>query len=659
MRNSDLPEWIHKIAAAVLESLIPPQPFPPADEQEFRTAHAKRILPYRRATLLITLFTWSIFAYWDWISYQEQNWTYTTGMFIAIMAIRLAGAIVIGICLVLFWTREIHDENIATAIGISMCAFCCFGVVAMLFIIPTPINYQLYFFGLILTVVFTFGLSYFLARPLIILAATIACFLVVSNLYHPIFGSEFTFAAFFYYFCFNFFGVSYAVRFEVSERERFMRERALEEQRQLAIEASARAKQEAQNAQFERERSVEIMTAAAQQRERLINLLKLKNDERERFIRAAYHDTMQPLAAIGAQTVVMKLDPNMTANSAAIEALNEIERSRRDIAEGIRGIYDLFQWGTHEPKLEAVSIHDLFMEIEKRFSEPAKSINLQFRIHASKVSKLHGKSDYAMLKRILENLVSNAIKYTEKGGIIIGTVGFRETLRIDIWDTGAGIAPDQHQKIFEEFYQVDEQAPGIGLGLPIVRLLVERLSGHTLSFRSRLGHGSRFSITLPRCEAPARQYLPPLTITTSTASLTGAYVIVVENNKNVLNGLRSLFESLGCIVRIAVNLKDLKLLIKAAPDRAPDVVISDYRLRNNETGADVVKLIEQHFDWTIVPVVFYSANLDIPEALLAKPLRYIERKGIAPDSLIKKIQEAVLSGRDVRARETEEKILSI
>ncbi|MBS0298347.1 MAG: response regulator [Proteobacteria bacterium] len=439
----------------------------------------------------------------------------------------------------------------------------------------------------------------------------------------------------------------------------------LEEQRQIAnkerqqaIEASARAEQEAQNAQFERKRSVEIMTAAAQQRERLINLLKLKNEERERFIRAAYHDTMQPLAAIGAQTVVMKLDPNLTVNGSAIEALNEIERSRRDIAEGIRGIYDLFQWGAHEPKLEAVSIHDLFMEIEKRFSEPAKSINLQFRIHPSKVSKLHGKSDYAMLKRILENLVSNAIKYTEKGGIVIGAVGFCETLRIDIRDTGAGIAPDQHQKIFEEFYQVDEQAPGIGLGLPIVRLLIERLSGHTLSFHSLLDHGSRFSITLPRCEAPARLNQSPLTATTSTASVTGAYVIVVENNKNVLNGLRSLFESLGCIVRIAVNLKDLQQLIEAAPDRAPDVVISDYRLRNNETGADVVKLIEQHFDWTIVPVVFYSANLDIPKELLAKPLRFIERKGIAPDSLIAKVQEAVLSGRDIRAREIEERILS-
>ncbi len=70
------------------------------------------------------------------------------------------------------------------------------------------------------------------------------------------------------------------------------------------------------------------------------------------------------------------------------------------------------------------------------------------------------------------------------------------------------------------------------------------------------------------------------------------------------------------------------------------------------------QLIEQHFDWTVVPIVFYSANSDIPEALLAKPLRYIERKGIAADSLIAKVQEAVLSGRDVRAREIEEKILS-
>ncbi|QOJ22595.1 MAG: response regulator [Gammaproteobacteria bacterium] len=531
------------------------------------------------------------------------------------------------------------------------------------FMIPSqPSNVMVISIALIIDVVGAM-LTWFSFLPAVIVSMCPPALTLVGSLYLQ--GDKVFLAASTLLFLLTCFGIissrklagmlNYALQmsFELEEQRQIANK-----ERQLAIEASARAEQEAHNAQFERKRSVEIMTAAAQQRERLINLLKLKNEERERFIRAAYHDTMQPLAAIGAQTVVMKLDPGLTTNGPAIEALNEIERSRRDIAEGIRGIYDLFQWGAHEPKLEAVSIHDLLMEIEKRFSEPAKSINLQFRIHPSKVSKLHGNSDYAMLKRVLENLVSNAIKYTEQGGIVIGAVGFRETLRIDIWDTGAGIAPDQHQKIFEEFYQVDEQAPGIGLGLPIVRLLVERLSGHTLSFRSRLGHGSRFSITLPRCEAPTRLDQSPLTATTSAAPLTGAYVIVVENNKNVLNGLRSLFESLGCIVRIAVNLKDLQQLIEAAPDRAPDVVISDYRLRNNETGADVVKLIEQHFDWTIVPVVFYSANLDIPEALLAKPLRYIERKGIAPDSLITKVQEAVLSGRNVRTREIEEKALS-
>ena len=661
MRRFVYPDWIQKIAAAILETLIPPKPFPPAEEKEFRTAHAKRVLPHRRATLLITLFTWSIFGYWDWIIYEAQPWPYPTHMFVTVLAIRIAGAIMIGACLVLFWTRDIHNEKVASGLLLGTGTFCCFGIVAMLFVIPPPINYQFFFFGLILAVIFIFGLSYLFARPLILFGVGIAILLTVSNQIHPIFGPNFTFAAFFYYSCFCFFGVTHAVRFEVSERERFIRERALEEQRQIANrerqqanEASIRAEQEAENARLERKRSVETMAAAAQQREILINLLKRKSEERERFIRAAYHDTMQPLAAIGAQTVMMKLDPNLASNNTAIEALNEIERSGRDIGEGMRGIYDLFQWGVHEPKLEAISIKELLMEIEKRFAKFAKLANLHFRVRQPKIDDLFGESDSAMLKRIIENLVSNAIKYTEKGGIVIGAVSFRRTLRIDIWDTGIGIAPEQRSKIFDEFYQVDEQAPGIGLGLPIVRLLVERLPGHGLSYRSQAGRGSRFSIDLPRCEAPARYHEQSLGVTMPTILLAGAYVIIIENNKSVLDGLRALFESINCIVRTATSLKDFKKLIEDAPDRAPDVVVSDYRLRNNETGTDVARLIEEHFDWTDVPIVFYSADFDIPQALLAQPLRYTERKGVALDPLIARVQEAFLAGRAARTTDDEE-----
>jgi len=662
MHKFVFPEWIQKIAAAVLETLVPPQPFPPTEEHEFRTAHAKRFLPHRRATLLIALFTWSIFGYWDWLNYQSQLWPYTTEMFVINTAIRLSGAMVIGVCLMLFWAREIHNEKTASGLLLGTATFCSFGVIAMLFVVPTPINYLYYFFGLILIVIFTFNLLYVFSRPLIIQAATTAFFLLASDQIYPIFESNLTAAAFFYYFGFCFFGVSHTVRFEVSERERFIREHMLEEQRQiadkerfLANKASTRAEQEAKNAQFERKRSVEAMAAAARQREMLINLLKLKNKEREQFIRAAYHDTMQPLAAISAQAMMMKRDPSLTSNNKAIEALSEIERSGRDIGEGMRGIYDLFQWGVHEPKLEVIYVKKLLEEIERRFAESIKFANLQFRIRQSAANDLCGKSDSAMLKRVIENLVSNAIKYTKKGGILLGAVGFRSTLRIDIWDTGIGLTPEQLSKIFEEFYQVDEQSPGIGLGLSIVRLLVERLPEHELGYNSRTSHGSKFSITLPRLDASSRCDEQSLSVKPSTVSLMGVYVILVEDDQNVLNGLRVLFESFGCLVRAATNLKDIEQLIEDAPDRAPDVVISDYRLRNNETGLDVSTLIEVRFNWTTVPIVFYSADFDIPKELLAKPFRYTERKGIELDSLIIKVQEAVLAARTRK----DEEILTI
>jgi signal transduction histidine kinase/CheY-like chemotaxis protein len=636
MYKSVHPDWIPKISNAILETLVPPKPFPTRQENEFRLEYSKRFLTHRRATLLIALITWLIFGYWDWVNYDSQVWPYTTQMFITNSMLRLAGAIVIFICLVLFWRKDIHNEKLASILLSSTGTFCCLMAIMMLFIVPSPINYQYYFFGVILIVIFNFSLLYIFAKISLMHAMLLAAILFLSNQFNAALGENLTTAAFYFYFSFCFFGVSHAVRFEVSERERFKRERSLEAQRLIAFrkqqqanKASARAEQEARNAQFERQRSIETMVAAAQ--------------ERERFIRAAYHDTMQPLAAISSQVMMMKLDSTLSTNDKIIEALHEIERSGRDIGESMRGIYDLFQWGVHDPKLEPVSIKKFFREIERRFAETTKLSNLQFRIHQSKIHNLYVKSDSAMLKRIIENLVSNAIKYTKTGGIILGAVNLQDTLRIDIRDTGIGISSDQLPRIFEEFYQVEDESPGIGLGLPIVRLLIERLPEHELSCASRPDRGSRFSVRLPKCNAPANYTelnLPEI-------SLTGAYIIIVENNKNVLDGLRVLFESFDCIVRTAVNLKDFTQLLDDSPDRAPDVVISDYRLRNNETGSDVARLIEERFDWTTVPIVFYSADLSIPRRLLNKPHRYIERKGTPLESLITRVNEAVHATHDI------------
>lgn len=635
MYKSVHPEWIAKIASAILETLVPPKPFPTRQENEFRLAYSKRFLTHRRATLLIALITWLIFGYWDWINFDSQVWPYTDQMFFINSILRLAGAVVIFICLVLFWKKDIHNEKVASILLSGTGTFCCLMVIMMLSVVPPPINYQYYFFGFLLIVSFNFSLLYIFARISLMHAMLIAGILFLSNHIYSIFGENLTTATLVYYFSFCFFGLSQAVRFEVSERERFKRERSLEAQRLIAFrkqqqanKASARAEQEARNAQFERQRSIETMVAAAQ--------------ERERFIRAAYHDTMQPLAAISSQVMMMKLDSTLSSNDKITEALHEIERSGRDIGKSMRGIYDLFQWGVHEPKLEPVSIKRFFREIERRFVEITKLSNLQFRIHQSTVDNLYVKSDSAMLKRIIENLVSNAIKYTKTGGIILGAVNLQDTLRIDIRDTGIGISPDQIPKIFEEFYQVEDESPGIGLGLPIVRLLIERLPDHELSYASRLEHGSRFSIHLPKCNAPANYSelnLPEI-------SLTGVYVVIVENNKNVQDGLRVLFESFDCIVRTAVSMREFIQLIDDSPDRAPDVVISDYRLRNNETGADVTKLIEARFDWIVVPIIFYSADLSIPSELLSKPHRYIERKGTPLESLITRVHEAVHATHD-------------
>ncbi len=174
MQQPPQSEWIQKIAGAVMETLIPPKPFPSRREREFRLAYAKRFLTHRRATLLIALITWSIFGYWDWLNYDAQVWPYTTQMFVINSMLRIAGAIVIFICLVLFWKKDIHNEKIASVFLSGTATFCSFMVILMLFVVPTPINYQYYFFGLIMIVFFNFSLLYIFAKNLIMHATLIA-----------------------------------------------------------------------------------------------------------------------------------------------------------------------------------------------------------------------------------------------------------------------------------------------------------------------------------------------------------------------------------------------------------------------------------------------------------------------------------------------------
>jgi CheY-like chemotaxis protein len=190
--------------------------------------------------------------------------------------------------------------------------------------------------------------------------------------------------------------------------------------------------------------------------------------------------------------------------------------------------------------------------------------------------------------------VGNAVRYTARGGVVVGCRRRATQLRIDVYDTGAGIPEDQRQSIFSEFYQlatpVPERTAGLGLGLAIVDRL-GRLLGHPVQLESNPGHGSRFSVSVPL--AVERRDTVPLPVTLQAADLArGKRVMVIDDDALVLDGMRGILQSWGCRVHTATS--GAAALASVADGSAqPDLIISDLRLADGETGIEVIDRLRE------------------------------------------------------------------
>jgi CheY-like chemotaxis protein len=200
------------------------------------------------------------------------------------------------------------------------------------------------------------------------------------------------------------------------------------------------------------------------------------------------------------------------------------------------------------------------------------------------------RSDPALLERILRNFLSNAVRYTSSGRIIVGCRRSGGQVRLEVWDSGIGIPRSQQKTIFREFYQLGnperDRNKGLGLGLAIVERL-SRLLDHPVAVRSALGRYACLSVTVPRGDAtrvapPSPRLAPDLT------ALSGQLVVVIDDESLVRAGMSELLTGWGCEV-IAAPSAEAALAGLQQRDAVPDVIIADYRLRGGRTGADAVR----------------------------------------------------------------------
>ncbi|WP_424982110.1 ATP-binding response regulator [Maritalea sp. S77] len=314
------------------------------------------------------------------------------------------------------------------------------------------------------------------------------------------------------------------------------------------------------------------------------------NLDKTRFLAAASHDLLQPLnaARLYTSTMVERAHGSDLARLAAnvddsLVAVEEIMSALLDISR--------VDSGAIKPAYSAFSIRELLKKVKVEFEPAAAAKNIQLRLVGADATV---STDRRMVARVLQNLVSNAIKYTAEGGAVL--VGCRKRgnrIRLDVIDNGIGIDKDQHSLIFTEFSRLEPGAriaQGLGLGLSIVQRFGQALK-LDVELDSVPGRGSRFSIYLPpSAEIPLPQAAQHTNAPLSS-SVTGKQILCVDNEPDILEAMQALLQGWGCDVRVARSLKDISQA-NLLEGWVPDLVLMDYHL-DQSSGLDAIQWLRQ------------------------------------------------------------------
>ena len=315
------------------------------------------------------------------------------------------------------------------------------------------------------------------------------------------------------------------------------------------------------------------------------------NRDKTRFLAAASHDLLQPLNAARLYTATLV---ERAGGTGLDELASSIEASLTAVEEIMSALLDISRLdaGATKPANAPFHIRDLLKKVDVEFAPLAAKRQIRLRLVETCAAAV---GDRALVGRVVQNLVSNAIKYTRPGGQVLVGVRRRGTrLRLDIVDTGIGFNRDQHALIFAEFSRLEHgarMAQGLGLGLSIVKRLVAAL-GVGLELDSVEGRGSRFSLFLPlapRTEKAAPDAGP---LREPASNLHGLRVLCVDNEKAILDAMEGLLGGWGCDVRSARSLKDIDK-DRLLTGWLPDLVLMDYHL-DQTSGLDAIEWLRHN-----------------------------------------------------------------
>ena len=336
------------------------------------------------------------------------------------------------------------------------------------------------------------------------------------------------------------------------------------------------------------------------------------NQAKSRFLAAASHDLRQPLQ------VLILLNSVLARKIDDAEILKLIEDQEASL-QSIKYLLDVFldlcriDAGVIKPEITEFPVEKLFDEIRQEFSISAGTRTQSIRVSPCSATI---RSDARLLRQIVQNFISNAIKYANTGRVLIGCRRRKDSVRIEVWDTGPGIPPEQFEVIFEDFIQLDNPArqasKGYGLGLSVAKSLAQLLQLE-LDVRSSPGKGSMFAVAAPlasgaKRQLPGQEAIPPV----HYQGAVGAHVLVVEDDPLVLAATQHLLEGLGLKVLAATSGIVALVQLKDSGVR-PDLIIADYRLAEGETGIEAIRQLRQALEQE-TPAVLVTGDT-LPESV--------------------------------------------
>jgi PAS domain S-box-containing protein len=386
------------------------------------------------------------------------------------------------------------------------------------------------------------------------------------------------------------------------------------------------------------QRSNEALSLEVEKRRRITRELRAAKIEAERanisktqFLADASHDLLQPLNAARLFVAAMLANQPRGPQNPLI---GKVDRALANIEDVLNILLDISKLdaGRVNAEIQPVSLDTLMRSLRDDIAPLAEQRGLELHVVPSRQSIY---TDPRLLRRLLQNFLTNACRYTPQGRILFGVRHRGADIEIQVFDTGIGIPPDKLDDIFEEFHRltsVEGSDKGYGLGLSIVRR-ISRLLHHPVQVQSTLGRGSVFSVLAPIANdmtdtVKLDQHNPP-----RPSNIAGTCVLVVDNDGDILDGMRSLLDTWHCQV-IAVPDEDTAIEALDRTGGRPDILLADYHLDNGRVGTDLISAVRQRLGANIpAAVITADRNNEVHQLVKLLPAVSLLMKPIKPARL--------------------------